>query len=166
MQPDAAPKKCFVANPTATEFAAMLSEHKAALSDFLDETRDGVEAEERCSRAYDALLAARPSQPAVMAMQLRWLIREIEVGDYPDDRGVLEHVARWLDGLAGVLLLSGDAVAQVREALRYALYRAASEPEEYENRPRLADRNREQEARMLRAAILLIDQAGSVGRPP
>jgi hypothetical protein len=100
-----------------------------------------------------------------MAMQLRWLLHEIEVGDYPDDRGVLEHVAERLEAMAGGLLLSSDAAAQVREALLHALYSAAGELEQYEGDFKLYDRTREQEAQ-LRAAILLIDQAGSVGRPP
>ena len=129
MQPDASSDKRLLANPTATEFVAMLSEHKAALSNFLDGTRDAAEAEERCSKAYDALLAARPNDPAVMAMQLRWLLREIEVGDYPDDRGVLEHVAERLEAMAGGLLLSADAARQVRKALLHAL----DELEDYED---------------------------------
>ena len=54
-------------------------------------------------------------------MQLRWLVREMEVGDYPDDRGVLEHVAERLEAMAGGLLLSADAARQVRKALLHAL---------------------------------------------
>jgi hypothetical protein len=107
MQPNASLEKRLLANPTATEFAAMLSEHNAALSNFLDGTQDTPEAEERCSKAYDALWAARPNDPAVMAMQLRWLLREMDVGDYPDDRRVLEHVAEQLDAIAGGLFVVG-----------------------------------------------------------
>jgi hypothetical protein len=121
MQPNASLEKRLLANPTATEFAAMLSEHNAALSNFLDGTQDTPEAEERCSKAYDALWAARPNDPAVMAMQLRWLLREMDVGDYPDDRRVPEHVAEQLDAIAGVCLLSADAARQVRKALLHAL---------------------------------------------
>jgi hypothetical protein len=53
------------------------------------------------------VLAARPNDPAVMAMQLRWLLREMDVGDYPDDRRVLEHVAEQLDAIAGGLFVVG-----------------------------------------------------------
>ena len=106
MQANASREKRWLANPTATEFAAMLSEHNASLCNFLDATQDMPEAEERCSKAYDALLAARPNDPAVMAMQLRWLLREMD-GDYPDDRRVLEHVAERLEAIAGGLFFVG-----------------------------------------------------------
>jgi hypothetical protein len=121
MQPDAPSEKRMGANPTPTEFASMLSEHKAALTALLHETPDALESEERCSKAYDALVTARPRDPAVMAMQLRWLLSEIEVGDCPDYREVLEHIAQRLEALADGLLLSGDAARQVREALLHAL---------------------------------------------
>jgi hypothetical protein len=55
MERDAPSEKRMVANPTATEFASMLSEHKAALTALLNETPDAVGSEERCSKAYDAL---------------------------------------------------------------------------------------------------------------
>jgi hypothetical protein len=76
-------------NPTAAEFAAMLAEHDAALRAF-DDLEDDDEQESRVrarfATAETAILTARPSDPAVLAAQLRWLNRERQEGSLWPDR--------------------------------------------------------------------------------
>jgi hypothetical protein len=50
-----------------------------------------------------------------MAAQLRFLVAESVVN--ADARGALEHIAEQLEGMAGGVVLSGDAAAQIRAAL-------------------------------------------------
>ena len=54
----------------------------------------------RYQQAHAALLDARPSDSAVLAMQVRWLAGEQSQGDHEGDRGLLEHVTKQLEALA------------------------------------------------------------------
>jgi hypothetical protein len=89
-------------NPSADEFAAMLAEEKAAIRagcDALDHTPEAAQARARFLAANEALLAARPTDPAALAMQLRWFTRELKESDICD-LGILEHVAEQLEVMA------------------------------------------------------------------
>jgi hypothetical protein len=78
---------------TAKQFAAMLAEKRAACEVYATlESVGGQEYEaagDRCTRADDALLALRPTSPAMLAAQLRWMLTEQIDGSHPGDRGVL-----------------------------------------------------------------------------
>jgi hypothetical protein len=56
-------------------------------------------AKDRADSAYNALMAARPIEPAAMAALLRWLILQQDCGqaDGDEDRQVLEHIAAQLE---------------------------------------------------------------------
>ena len=47
--------------------------------------------------ANEAILAARPTDPAALAVLLRWLLCERRAGGNPLDDAVLEHVAARLE---------------------------------------------------------------------
>jgi hypothetical protein len=47
----------------------------------------------------EALLVARPTDPAALAMQLRWYTRELKESDICD-LGILEHVADQVEAMA------------------------------------------------------------------
>ena len=90
-------------NPTAEQFAAMVAKEKTALTaaaDNLDLAKQSA-LDERHAEIYEALLAARPPDPAVMAMQLRWLIDERETGSSEADDPIISHIADQLERLAG-----------------------------------------------------------------
>jgi hypothetical protein len=73
------------------DFARLLQEIKAAARG---------EDRERYSKAYIALMEARPLAPADMARQLRWLIHHTE--RYPDAcvyTATLDHIADQLETL-------------------------------------------------------------------
>jgi uncharacterized membrane protein len=84
-------------SPTLTEFAELVAEEKAALLavvDVEDDTSEAVLASARFHKARAAILAARPSDRKVMAMQMQWWLKERQDGSlYPDDQGMLEHIA-------------------------------------------------------------------------
>jgi hypothetical protein len=66
-------------NPTLTEFAELVAEEKAALLagvDVEDDTSEAVLASARLHKARAAILAARPSDRKVMAMQMQWWLKE------------------------------------------------------------------------------------------
>jgi hypothetical protein len=66
--------------PTAAEFAALLAEYRAADAAFA--TLEDA-ATPRYQAARRALFTTRPTDPRVMALQLRWLVTEMD----PDDSG-------------------------------------------------------------------------------
>jgi hypothetical protein len=111
-------------NPTAAEFAAMLAEVKVAERACSDARGSNEEeaAGQRVLAASNAILSARPTDPGVMAAQLRFLVADSAVD--PDVRGALEHIAEQLEVLAGGVVLTAEAAAQIRAtllALREAL---------------------------------------------
>jgi hypothetical protein len=87
-------------NPTAAEFAGLLAEEKVAERACSD-ARGSMEEEaagQRVTTASNAILSARPTDPAVMAAQLRFLVADSPVD--ADARGALEHIAAQLEALA------------------------------------------------------------------
>ena len=104
-------------NPTAAEFAALLAEVKVA-ERLCSDARGGIEEEaagQRVMAATSAILSARPTDPGVMAAQLRFLVAGLGVN--ADARGALAHIAEQLEAFASGVLLSADAVQQIRAAL-------------------------------------------------
>jgi hypothetical protein len=100
-------------NPTAAEFAGLLAELKLA-ERACSNARGSNEEEaagQRVIAASAAILSARPTDPSVMAAQLRFLVAESVVD--ADARGALEHVAAQLEAMAGGVVLSAEAAAQV-----------------------------------------------------
>jgi hypothetical protein len=87
-------------NPTAAEFAAMVAE----LHDAERAGREAMDtkspAHARDAEAYSAILNARPSDPAVLAAQIRWLASEQDDGDNEGAGTMLEHVAEQLEAIA------------------------------------------------------------------
>jgi hypothetical protein len=87
-------------NPTMTEFAELVTEEKAALLaviDVEDDTPEAARARARLHEARAAILAARPSDRKIMGMQMQWWLKERQDGSlYPDDQGMLEHIAEQL----------------------------------------------------------------------
>jgi hypothetical protein len=86
-------------NPTAAEFARLLAELKLAERACSD-ARGGNEEEaagQRVIAASAAILSARPTDPSVMAAQLRFLVADSVVD--ADARGALEHIAEQLEAL-------------------------------------------------------------------
>ena len=102
-------------NPT--EFAGLLAEEKVAeraCSDARGSNEEG-DAGQRVLAASNAILSARPTDPGVMAAQLRFLVADSAVD--ADARGVLEHIAEQLEVLAGGVVLTAEAAAQIRATL-------------------------------------------------
>jgi hypothetical protein len=105
------------ANPTAAGFAALLAEVKVA-ERLCSDARGSKEEEaagQRVIAASTAILSTRPTDPGVMAAQLRFLVADSAVD--PDARGALEHIAEQLEALAGGVVLTAEAAAQIRAAL-------------------------------------------------
>jgi hypothetical protein len=104
-------------NPTAAEFAGLLTELKLAERACSDARGSNEEeaAAQRVTAASAAILSARPTDPSVMAAQLRFLVADSVVD--ADARGALEHIAEQLEALDGGVVLSADAAAQIRAAL-------------------------------------------------
>jgi hypothetical protein len=103
--------------PTTGEFAGLQAEVKVA-ERVCSNARGRKEEEaagQRVSGAFKAILSARPTDPSVMAAQLRFLVAESVVD--ADARGALDHIAEQLEGMAGGVVLSADAAAQIRAAL-------------------------------------------------
>jgi hypothetical protein len=88
-------------NPTAGEFAGLHAEVK--LAERLCSNARGSKEEEaaghRVTAASKAILSARPTDPSVMAAQLRYLVAE-SVMD-ADARGALGYIAEQLEAMAG-----------------------------------------------------------------
>jgi hypothetical protein len=165
-------------NPTAGHWAAMLAERKAAGEAFATVEGFGPayeKAAERFSRAYEALLNARPSDPSVMAAQLRFLISDSAVGQDARIGAALKHVAEQLEALAGgapvepergAVLLSADAAAQVRAALLAVLEHSGGGIESQDDpdlSPGIGLYAQDSE-RQLRAAIKLLEAEPPAGR--
>jgi hypothetical protein len=154
-------------NPTAAEFQAMLAEEKLAeraCSDARGSTEEEA-AGQRVTAASDAILSARPTDPGVMAAQLRFLVAESAVD--ANARGALRHIAEQLEALAGGVLLYADAVQQIRAALLFPLqeYGGGVNPEDDPDlSPGIGAQQQEVEHR-LRAAIQLLDQAAGRAAP-
>ena len=111
------PEMSKTTNPTAGEFAGLQAEGKVA-ERVCSNARGSKEEEaagQRVTAASKAILSARPTDPSVMAAQLRFLIAESVVD--ADARGALEHIAEQLQAIAGGLVLSADAAAQIWAAL-------------------------------------------------
>jgi hypothetical protein len=147
-------------NPTAAEFAALLAEAKVA-ERLCSDAKGGIEEEaagQRVTAASNAILSARPTDPSVMAVQLRFLVAGLAVN--ADARGALEHIADQLEMLAGGVVLSAEAAAQIRAALVGAiedmgvLHEDDPEPE-----PGL-----DEDVRPLCDALELLDEARGAGR--
>jgi hypothetical protein len=120
-------------NPTAAEFAALLAEAKVA-ERLCSDAKGSIEEEaagQRVTAASNAILSARP-----MAAQLRFLVAGSAVN--ADARGALDHIAEQLEALAGGILLSADAVQQIRAALLAVLQHSGGgiEPEDDPDRNR------------------------------
>jgi hypothetical protein len=148
-------------SPTATEFAALLAEVKVA-ERLCSDARGGIEEEaagQRVIAASSAILSARPTDPGVMAAQLRFLVAGLGVN--ADARGALAHIAEQLDAFASGVLLSADAVQQIRAALLEVLQHSGGgmEPEDDPDLSPGIGLYAQQSERQLRAAIQLLDQA-------
>jgi hypothetical protein len=83
---------------TTPQFDQLLAEYRAAVAEY--QATEEADAD-RCSAAYDALLAARPTDPAALAVLVRWLAREMRTGLSGKEPEILEHVAAQLEALAG-----------------------------------------------------------------
>jgi hypothetical protein len=85
--------------PTAAEFAGLLAELKLAEQACSDAMGSNEEAAgQRVIAASAAILSARPTDPSVMAVQLRFLVADSVVD--ADARGALEHIAEQLEAMA------------------------------------------------------------------
>jgi endonuclease III len=104
-------------NPTADEVAGLQAEVKVAerVSSNARGSKEEEAAGQRVTAAYKAILSARPTDPSVMAAQLRFLVAESVVDAAA--RGALEHIAEQLEAMSGGIVLSADAAAQIRAAL-------------------------------------------------
>jgi hypothetical protein len=83
-----------------------------------------LECERACAKLRElaeAIIAARPTELAPMAAQLRWLARRGSL--LCEDKLALRHIAEQLERLggSGVVLLSADAAARIRGTLVTAL---------------------------------------------
>jgi hypothetical protein len=82
----------------------LLAEYAAALQagvTSMDPEHPDPAIGERFHRARNAILRARPTDPADMALQLRWLIQERQSGDAgKDEDALLEHIAEQLERLS------------------------------------------------------------------
>jgi tRNA C32,U32 (ribose-2'-O)-methylase TrmJ len=85
-------------DPTFAELKAMIAECRTAYRATAYAAADERKVHRRYTNAYDAILAARPSEPAAMALQLRWLMRERGIGG--PERGILMNIARRLEAMA------------------------------------------------------------------
>jgi hypothetical protein len=79
-----------------------------------------LECERACAKLRElaeAIIAARPTELAPMAAQLRWLARRGSL--LREDELALQHLAEQLERLAGsgAVVLSADAAARIRCAL-------------------------------------------------
>jgi hypothetical protein len=144
-------------NPTAAEFAGLLAELKLAERACSDARGSNEEAAgQRVIAASAAILSARPTDPSVMAAQLRFLVADSVVD--ADARGALEHIAEQLEALAGGVVLSAEAAAQVRAALLAPLQEGGGGPRP-EDDPDLSlgiGPQPEEDERRLRAAYRLL----------
>lgn len=153
------PEMSKTTNPTAGEFAGLQAEVKVA-ERVCSNARGSKEEEaagQRVTAASKAILSARPTDPSVMAAQLRFLIAESVVD--ADARGALEHIAEQLQAIAGGLVLSADAAAQIRAALLAVLEQTGGGVEP-ENDPDLSPGiglYAQESERQLRAAYELLN---------
>jgi hypothetical protein len=110
------PEMTKTTNPTAGEFAGLHAEVKVAKR-VCSNARGSKEeaAGQRVTAASKAILSGRPTDPSAMAAQLRFLVAESVVNAAA--RGALEHIAEQLEAMAGGIVLSADAAAQIRAAL-------------------------------------------------
>jgi hypothetical protein len=146
-------------NPTAAEFAGLLAELKLAERACSDARGSNEEeaAGQRVIAASAAILSARPTDPSVMAVQLRFLVADSVVD--ADARGALEHIAEQLEALAGGVVLSAEAAAQVRAALLAPLQEGGgglSPEDDPDLSPGIGPQQQEVERR-LRAAYRLLE---------
>jgi hypothetical protein len=146
-------------NPTAAEFGGLLAELKLA-ERACSNARGSNEEEaagQRVIAASAAILSARPTDPSVMAVQLRFLVADSVVD--ADARGALEHIAEQLEALAGGVVLSAEAAAQVRAALLAPLQEGGgglSPEDDPDLSPGIGPQQQEVERR-LRAAYRLLE---------
>jgi hypothetical protein len=88
---------------TAAEFASLLAEHRTAY-EALKATEGDLEREKydqegaRYRQAFAAVLEARPTEPATLALQLCWFLEE--VGTETDSEPMLRHIAERLEAMA------------------------------------------------------------------
>jgi hypothetical protein len=155
-------------NPTA-EFAALLAEVKVAerlCSDARGSIEEGA-AGQRVIAASDAILSARPTDPGIMAAQLRFLVADPAVRADTRICGALEHIADQLEALAGGVVLSADAAAQIRTALLAVLQDSGGgiEPEDDPDLSPGIGLYAQDSERQLRAAYRLLDQAARRAAP-
>jgi hypothetical protein len=125
---------------------------------------DGA-AGQRVTAASTAILSARPTDPGVMAAQLRFLVAGLAVN--ADARGALAHIAEQLEAFAGGVLLSADAVQQIRAALLEVLQHSGGgmEPKDDPGLSPGIGLYAQESERQLRAAIQLLDQAAGRATP-
>jgi hypothetical protein len=100
--------------------ADLIAECRAAEEAF---TGDDAAAEARYTAGWQALFRVRPTDPAELALQLRWLIGELDTPTCgplnSPDLAVLAHIADRLEAMApvkphaGAVLLSAAAAAQI-----------------------------------------------------
>jgi hypothetical protein len=110
----------------------------------------------------EAIIAARPTELAPMAAQLRWLARRGSL--LREDELVLQHIVEQLERLAGpgAVLLSADAAARIRCALVTVLENSGGgiAPEDDPDlSPGIGAAAQELE-RQLRTAYQLLEQTG------
>jgi hypothetical protein len=147
-------------NPTAAEFAAMLAEVKVAERACSDArgSKEEDAAGQRVIAASDAILSARPTDPAA---QLRFLVADPAVRADTRICGALEHIADQLEALAGGVVLSAGAAAQIRTALLAVLQDSGGgiEPEDDPDLSPGIGLYAKDSERQTRAAYRLVDQA-------
>ena len=96
---------------------AVVNEYRAAVEEF---NNDNDVTDARYMAAYDALLAARPTDPAELAAQLRWVTDELARGifDIEYAEPILRHIAEQLEALGSAALIYPITIHQGRPAGR------------------------------------------------
>ena len=86
-------------NPTPGEFSGLQAEVKVAerVCSNARGSKEEKAAGQRVTAASKAILSARPTDPSVMAAQLRFLVAELVVD--ADARGALENIAEQLEAM-------------------------------------------------------------------
>jgi hypothetical protein len=100
-------------NSTAAEFAAMLAEVKVA-----ERVCSNSRGRRRRPQASVYLAHSKRSSPPALLTPASWVRSS---GSWspnrwwmPDARGAVDHIAQQLEGMAGGVVLSADAAAQIR----------------------------------------------------
>jgi hypothetical protein len=134
-------------DPTLVQLREMIAEYNS------------VGDEDRMTELHEALINARPTDPAVLAAWLRWAT---EPGlNVTGVEGGVAHVADQLEAMAapGAVTLKPDAVAAIRDALVAAIEFHGGDVD-HEPDPGLSEGVRQLQAQAQTALVLLAE-----GRP-